>query len=397
MGYLKKNNLITEDEFYILNTLEENGYRARIVGGAVRNFLLNKPIKDIDIATSATLQQVTLVFAKTNIPIIPIGERYGTVMLRYRDKSYEITTLREDVKSFGRQAEVKFTDSFEIDSFRRDFTINALYMDKNGELFDYHNGLRDISSKNIRFIGNAYTRIQEDYLRVFRYFRFVSQYGEYKVNSGYLEIIHELKDKLLTLSSERILNELINIFSSDDSYRIVKPMSDIFQTLFATYEDPLAVCHEIGIFQELSPIERLCMILKFSDFNKVIKFNWTKYIKSIISMRDTDITDIKKQLKLTAVRLQKFYVKYLVIRNLINNAINKAQAVQLIEELEAYIDAQMSLFPLRASHLSHLQLQEQQLASIIIKTKRFWHMHDSATLKDCIEFATNNYFHSTEK
>lgn len=396
MGYLKKNNLITEDEFYILNTLEENGYRARIVGGAVRNFLLNKPIKDIDIATSATLQQVTSVFAKTNIPIIPIGERYGTVMLRYRDKSYEITTLREDVRSFGRQAEVRFTDSFEIDSFRRDFTINALYMDKSGELFDYHNGLRDIFSKNIRFIGNAYTRIQEDYLRVFRYFRFVSQYGEYKVNCDYLEIIHELKDKLFTLSSERILNELLNIFSSDDSYRIVKPMSDIFQTLFATYENPLAVCHEIGIFQKLSPVERLGMILKFSDYNKVTKFHWTKHINSIISMKDTDITDIKKQLKLTATRLQNFYAKYIVISNVINNTINKAKAIQLVNELETYTANHMSLFPLRAGHLSHLQLQKQQLASTIIKTKKFWLTHDEATLEDCIGFATNNRPHSTE-
>lgn len=390
MGYLKKNNLITEDEFYILSTLEDNGYQARIVGGAVRNFLLNKDIKDIDIATSATFQQIVSAFKNTRLPIIPIGEKYGTVMIRYHNKSYEITTLREDIQTFGRQAEVKFTTSFEIDSSRRDFTINALYMDKNGELYDYHNGLRDISLKNVRFIGDALTRMQEDYLRVFRYFRFVSQYGEYKFNKDYLEIIDQLKKHLLSLSSERIFNELINIFSDSDSYRVVNPMLQVLKTLFATYADPLTTCHDIGIFHELSPIERLCMLLKFSDPNQVLKFKLTKHIKSTINLKETDITNLKHQLKLTAVDLQKFYLRYVAVKNLMNQTITRATSERLIKELDLYIDNKMALFQLRAHHLEHLNLSQQQLTETMILTKNFWHTHDNATLDDCVNFATKN-------
>ncbi len=389
MGCDKKNSLITEDVFHILNTLEQNSYAARIVGGAVRNFLLNKEFTDIDIATSATPQQTTDIFKKAGLPVIPLGKRYGTLMVRYHQKSYEISTLREDIKTFGRQAEVQFTNSFEIDSSRRDFTVNALYMDKNGEIFDYHNGLRDIKTKNIRFIGDARTRIKEDYLRILRYFRFTAQYGEYKFNNDYLAIISELKSNLTQLSSERIYKELIQLFSIDDSYRAIPAMTPILHELFGMKINSLQICNQLGIFDELSRIQRLCMLLKFSDTNYVHKYQFPSYIKQAIALPFSDITNVKRQLKQTKQELQAFYIKYLAVKWFADGISSKHQILSIMHDLIAYCDDGYATFPLKASHLKNLNLSEEQLKNVMIATRNFWKIHDNATLPDCLQFAKN--------
>ncbi|MCR5225570.1 MAG: hypothetical protein K6C34_05805 [Alphaproteobacteria bacterium] len=386
MGCDKKNSLITEDEFYILDTLEQNGYAARIVGGAVRNFLLNKTYEDIDIATTATTQQTTDVFRKIGLPVIPLGAKYGTSLIRYHGKSYEISALRRDVKTFGRQAEVEFTDSYEVDSSRRDFTINALYMDKYGEIFDYHSGLRDIKNHNIRFIGDARTRIVEDFLRIFRYFRFVVQYGEYQFSEEYLNIIADLKSCIHQLSFERIYKELVQMFSVDDSYKIVPNMFVILRELFGLEVDSLLVCFQLGIFEELSAEERLCMLLKFSDVRVVTHCKLPSHVKQMATLPFSDITNAKHCLRRTKENLREFYIKYLTVKWFVDGVLSKSQAREMMHILMKYCEDGYATFPLKSEHLKDFSLSAEQLKQVMIAARNFWKTHDNVNLADCIQF-----------
>ncbi|MDR2794883.1 MAG: hypothetical protein LBB12_03840, partial [Holosporaceae bacterium] len=160
MAFYKKDNLakdspkndlgspLTNDVLSILHRIESHNAEARLVGGAVRNYLMGIAISDIDIATTASPAEIINIFSDIDgVNVVPTGVDYGTITLIHNEKHYEITTLRSDIETFGRKARVKFTKSFALDSQRRDFTINAIYMDKNRRIFDYHNGLNDIAEK----------------------------------------------------------------------------------------------------------------------------------------------------------------------------------------------------------------------------------------------------------
>ena len=150
---------------------------AKFVGGCVRDAVLGKLAKDIDIATCFKPNEVMEVLQKAKIKTIPTGIKHGTITALYKNQTFEITTLRKDVTTDGRHAEVSFTDSWQEDAKRRDFTINALYLDTKGNIFDYFNGLEDLKSKKVIFIGDAKTRSEEDNLRILRYFRFFQRFG----------------------------------------------------------------------------------------------------------------------------------------------------------------------------------------------------------------------------
>ena len=165
-----KINLPTDVEF-VLNTLNKNGYEAYVVGGCVRDSLLNRPIHDWDITTNALPKEIEKLFDKT----IPTGIKHGTITVMINDVGYEITTYRVDRKCDGRHAEVEFTNSLKEDLSRRDFTINAMaYSSKEG-IIDYFGGIEDLNNKVIKCVGSAIDRFREDYLRVLRAIRFSVQ------------------------------------------------------------------------------------------------------------------------------------------------------------------------------------------------------------------------------
>lgn len=196
---------------FVLSILEKGGFKARVVGGYVRDFLLRKKTNDIDVATTATPDQVKELFEKENCRVIPTGLAHGTVTVVKRKIHYEITTLRKDVKTDGRHAEVSFDSSWEEDAARRDFTFNALYLDSDGEVYDYYNGISDLKSRTVRFIGNPEERIKEDYLRILRYFRFSAQLDFWSHDRSTLDAIRNNADKISTLSKERIKKEMEKI------------------------------------------------------------------------------------------------------------------------------------------------------------------------------------------
>lgn len=383
--------ILTPEVLFILNSLENCGYKSRIVGGAVRNFLLNAEISDIDIATTALPDETQNVFAHLNIPAIPTGKTYGTITVVYNKKSYEITTLRKDVKTFGRQAEVSFSKSFEEDSNRRDFTINAIYMDKNGNLFDYHNGISDLKNKEIKFIGNPEKRIREDYLRVFRYFRFVAYYGDFKTNDAYLSIIHSLKEKIRIVSIERVVSEEMRILALREAHRIMPQMSEILNELFDLKDDALALCEKINI--RLNALDRFSMILKFSNIppaDLIKKYSFQKDIKQRILLQcdQTEIEQIKSKIKTIRDELREFFVKYVVLKMYADN-INRAHLDEIRDDLMKYAKSEYVNFDFRAADLAEYKLQKSQLEEIMMQTKKFWESGNYISKNDCFSYAVS--------
>ena len=161
----------------VLDALNGAGEEARIVGGAVRDLLLDEPVGDVDLATTALPPETIARGEAAGFKAVPTGIEHGTVTLVRDGASFEVTTLREDVETDGRRAKVVFGRDFVADALRRDFTVNALSLDREGAIHDYCGGLDDLAARRIRFIGDAGTRIREDYLRILRFFRFHARFG----------------------------------------------------------------------------------------------------------------------------------------------------------------------------------------------------------------------------
>jgi len=203
----------------LLSVLKQDNEDARIVGGAVRNALLNIAITDIDIATTCTPEIIIKFAVEAGFKAIPTGIEHGTITVVTSNKVFEVTSLRQDVKTDGRHADVVFTKNWEDDANRRDFTMNALYLTAEGEIYDYVNGLEDIKTKHVKFIGDASQRIKEDYLRILRFFRFYAYYGLGAPDRDALLSCTALKFNLEKISAERIWTELKKILSAPNPLR----------------------------------------------------------------------------------------------------------------------------------------------------------------------------------
>lgn len=216
----------------LLKSLDAKGGHARFVGGAVRDFLLGEHPDDLDLATSHRPEEVVRRLEAAGIKAIPTGIDHGTVTAISSDTIVEVTSLRADVSTDGRRATVAFTDDWKQDAGRRDFTINALYADPfSGELYDYYDGLDDLKSRTVRFIGDPLQRIAEDHLRILRYFRFHARYGHGDPDPHALEACTERANDLMALSRERIADELMKLFALDDPTPTIRLMLE--RRLFA--------------------------------------------------------------------------------------------------------------------------------------------------------------------
>jgi poly(A) polymerase len=198
---------------------------ARFVGGAVRNALLGVPVVDIDIAVPMPPQEALARLKAGGIKTIETGLDHGTVTAIAGTHAFEITSLRRDVETDGRHAKIAFTDDWAEDAARRDFTINALYATADGAIFDYATGAEDLIAGKVRFVGDARVRIAEDYLRVLRLFRFHAWYGRGEIDAEGLRAATEAKDKLKTLSAERIAKELLRLLEADHPDSVLRVMA----------------------------------------------------------------------------------------------------------------------------------------------------------------------------
>ena len=201
------------------------GGQARFVGGAVRNALLRQPVTEVDIATPLLPDEVTRRLQAANLKALPTGIEHGTVTAVANGVPHEITTLRRDVSTDGRRATVAFTTDWKEDAARRDFTMNALYATTEGEIFDYFGGIADLEAGHVRFVGDATTRIREDYLRSLRLFRFHAWYGRGEIDNEALRAAASEKAGLAQLSGERIQKEMLRLLEAENPIPALRLMA----------------------------------------------------------------------------------------------------------------------------------------------------------------------------
>jgi poly(A) polymerase len=211
----------------VVEALMKGGHNARFVGGCVRDALLRLPVRDIDIATPERPKAVMALLRSAGIKALPTGLQHGTITAVTDSHHYEITTLRVDVETDGRRATVEFTEDWETDAERRDFTINALYADIDGTVHDYVGGLEDLKSGHVRFIGDPYKRIEEDALRILRFFRFHAWYGKGDLDEAGLTACWNQARRIKELSGERLANELLLLLGAPNPGKVLKTMVDV--------------------------------------------------------------------------------------------------------------------------------------------------------------------------
>tara|TARA_B110000438_G_scaffold290283_1_gene325822 strand:+ start:54 stop:1346 length:1293 start_codon:yes stop_codon:yes gene_type:complete len=247
--------------FSSLNEVEKKN-EVRFVGGCIRKSLSGQNVDDIDLATSLEPNEVKKRLNKKKIKVIDTGISHGTLTAILNNKKFEITTLRKDVTTDGRHANVEFTTNWEQDALRRDFTINAIYADIDGRIFDPLNGILDLKRGEVKFIGLPENRIQEDYIRILRYFRFFLEYSKTEHKKDTIQSIKRNINGLNKVSNERIFSELKKIISLKN-----------VNNLFKNNQSKEII---LSIFPEIKYHERLN---NFNNLNKELK---NKYDNDLI-------------------------------------------------------------------------------------------------------------------
>lgn len=252
----------------IIDAIEEFGGEARLVGGCVRDSILQRDVHDIDLATNLLPNQTIKALKLRNIKTIPTGLKHGTITAVLNQRSFEITTLRHDVKCDGRHAKVEFTNNWQADASRRDFTFNSLYADKRGHIYDYFGGIEDLKARRLNFIGNAEDRIKEDYLRILRAFRFHAKICVGDLSDEILNVCKKHSHMIQNLSGERIRDEILKLLKCNDPFPTLKSMQ------------------ESDVLQKIIPKEVKCEILSSS-----LLFGTDALVKLALLLRTTKKND----------------------------------------------------------------------------------------------------------
>tara|TARA_Y100001958_G_C21180513_1_gene510473 strand:- start:132 stop:1388 length:1257 start_codon:yes stop_codon:yes gene_type:complete len=371
-----------KDLKFIFKKLQEdipqNKIAARFVGGCVRKYLSNEKIDDIDVATILTTDQVKQKFQDTNLKVIDTGLKHGTVTLVSDDHKVEITTLRKDTKTDGRHAEVEYTDDWKQDSERRDFTINAIYLDINGKIFDPQMGKNDLKNNNVKFIGDPQKRIEEDYLRIIRFVRFKIMY-DLKVETTTSNAIKQNLDGIKKISKERILIELLKILDLKNFLRInhSSNLKEIFKMIFPE-------------FLYLDRLDRLQKVYKQFEINRDIllgvllidekdnheyflhKYNASNKIKNMLEKFSKNLIKLKNDKHFFEKDLIKnVYLdgkNHLIALNLINFSINsKVKEKDFLKIFNKVLKIKVPVFPIDGEYLKQKGMKEGQSLGKVLK------------------------------
>ena len=367
----------------IFSPLNEKEDTARFVGGCVRDSIIGLKTNDIDIATKLKPEDVVKILGSESIKVVPTGIDHGTVSVFSKDFNFEITTLRSDISTDGRHAEVIFSDSWEEDSLRRDFTINSIYLKQNGELYDPHNGVQNLKDKKIIFIGNPDERINEDYLRILRFFRFNAFYGNnnLKLSSDSIKACTKNKNKIKKLSSERVQNEFFKILNSSDPYFIVSIMRKI-EILDLLFEHKV----ETKIFKKLLLIEKENSfsknhILRFASLalknkkinsNNLQMFNFSKKERKDLCLLTNQEFEIHNKLNKSDIKKILYSIDRKTLKDmaklswaLSNNRVTNKNWKNVLSQIDKVA---IPIFPLKAKDILDYGLEEGPIIGEILKT-----------------------------
>ena len=247
----------------VVAALTKEGATVRFCGGAVRDALLGIDAADVDLATPDPPETVTRLAAEAGLSTRPTGIDHGTVTVIADRRPFEVTTLRRDVETFGRRARVAFTDDWQADAARRDFTINALYADPDGRLYDFFDGAGDLAAGRVRFIGDASQRIHQDALRILRFFRFHARFGKGAPDAESLAACRTLASLADTLSGERVRQELFRLLAGprpDDAVRLMAE-AGVLEVLLPGATRPDRLARLAALEPRPDPLRRLGALL----------------------------------------------------------------------------------------------------------------------------------------
>ncbi|WP_342278502.1 MULTISPECIES: CCA tRNA nucleotidyltransferase [unclassified Candidatus Tisiphia] len=358
----------------ILSILKLNGGVARIVGGAVRDAIIGVVNYDVDIATNLLPKQVTDILSKANITVIPTGIKHGTVTALFKNEKFEITTLRKDIKCDGRSAEVIFTDDFMEDAARRDFTINALsYCPFEHKIYDYFSGIDDLRQSKVIFIGQAFERIQEDFLRILRFFRFSCYYAAQLDLDG-LNACIKLKENLKLLSKERIKWEMDKLIISDNSPDILQQMFDngILQIILPVSQFDKRFLSEAINFGFLEPYTRYSLLfyhIKNLSLSDLLNLKFSRQIAVKIT---TILKVINREINEFVLReiwwKNDDYLQYISVLV----SLGKLDRTVAKKFLDRYSSIPRPIFPIKGHDLQKLNIHGKAIGILLDKLEKAW-------------------------
>ena len=347
----------------ITDSSENN--EVRYVGGCIRKILSKEEVDDIDLATNIEPSKVLEILKNNNIAFYESGIEHGTVTVKIDNFTFEITSLRKDISTDGRHAKVQFSDNWYEDASRRDFTFNSIYADLNGNLYDPFNGKKDLENGEVKFIGDAETRIKEDYLRILRYFRFYTQYSQHKHDIVIIQSIKKNLDGIKKISKERILDELFKILNLNNFYELFNNdfSCSIILTIFPQLKHydrfrvikniPNKIINKLNIPLILSILlidnsedcEFFLYKFKFSnrDKNRIL-FLLNKYKKINIQ----ELLDEQKLVKLAYLDNTAEIIDLLVFSTFVSEKID----INTVEKRISFLDKlSLPIFPIKADYL----------------------------------------------
>ena len=351
---------------------------ARFVGGCVRKYLTNEKIDDIDIATILSAEEIKEKFKGTDFKIVETGIKHGTVTLVSKNFKLELTTLRKDIETDGRHAKVEYINNWQLDSERRDFTINAIYLDINGNIFDPQMGSHDLKNYNVKFIGDPQKRIEEDFLRIIRFIRFKIMYNS-KVEPSTNVAIKQNLNGIKKISKERILIELFKILDLKNFINLNEStyLKEIFSLIFPEFDNLkrlerlTKICDKTQINREL-----LLAILLIDEKNSHEYFGHKYNVSNSIKEELNSLAKNFKLLKENKNFLTKDLEKYIYLNNkndlinlnILNFTINtKLKFEDFSETLNRILKSKINRFDIDGKYLMENGMQQGSLVGKVLK------------------------------
>ncbi len=370
----------TEELKKVFDIILSNNGECRIIGGCVRDYLIGKTPIDFDIATNLTPENITKIFNKNNIKVFPIGIEHGTVLVVINNIDFEITTLRKDIKCYGRHAKVEFTNDWKIDAARRDFTINAMSISQDGKLYDYFNGQEDLVQRKVKFIGDPSQRIKEDYLRTLRYIRFLGYFGLKNIDHDSYKVSIENIKNLKHVSKERIKKELIKLLGSKfvKDTLIQLNIEDVLKFIGLSQVIVKQVILKNINFKIGDPLVNLAILVNVSEIQTKDK---VKILKEELSLSNKEFQEVNS---LTSFDSQKefndyYHYKYLYEfgKNMYLRFLFVVNNFRKVIEYDKFFNEALRdndfIFPINGRDLQKLNIKDKAIGKYIEKGKSYWH------------------------
>ena len=360
----------------------------RFVGGCIRKILNNEQFDDIDLATNLKPNEVIEALQKNNIKFYKTGIDHGTITANIDGKNFEITSLRKDISTDGRHAKIEFSEDWYEDAARRDFTINSIYSDLEGNLYDPFDGKNDLEKKIVRFIGNPEKRIKEDYLRILRYIRFFLDYSSFKHDDSLLKIIKKNLKGISRISSDRLLGELKKILNSNDISKLVsdKFSLEIIQLIFPQLKN-IKILKKINKYRDEIYLKKdfifLIALMIIDDSDNCEYFLYKYNVSNDDKKRIMVIKNISSKLNEKNFFAEKnlWKIFYIYGKNSLIDIINfeifnskKNDDKKLFKLREFFINQSPPIFPIKARDLIHkYNLKEgRELGQKLKKIENIW-------------------------